>query len=165
MGQRNVLRTRTIAVGWALIMAFVGSAGYDGWRLYQQITRANERELSNLVNALGEETSRSLDSVDALLRETATWYESPARRGERQDLPAALAVRAVGLSQVSVLTIVDASGHQLARSRATGEPLADVSDRPYFKRQRDENVAGPLHQRADRDAHGTRARARPVAQG
>ncbi|MDB5820352.1 MAG: sensor hybrid histidine kinase [Rhizobacter sp.] len=138
----KVLRLRTMAVGWALILAFIGSTAYDGWRLSQQITRANERELGNLAKALSEETSRSLDAVDVLLRETAAWYEAPRPPRPPDGLTAALGMRAVGVAQVSVLSIVDASGWQIARSRATGEPLADVSDRPYFTRQREKAMAG-----------------------
>jgi hypothetical protein len=46
------LRHRIVAVGALLIVACIGSAGYDGWRLHQQIMMANERELGNLSKAL-----------------------------------------------------------------------------------------------------------------
>ncbi len=53
-----------------------------------------------------------------------------------------LASRTVGVPQVSVLTIVDAQGMQRHRSRDTGGPLSDVSDRPYFTAQRDSRDTG-----------------------
>jgi signal transduction histidine kinase/CheY-like chemotaxis protein len=139
---RKTLRLSTLLVGAALILAFIGSAAYDGWRLHQQIRLANERELGNLAKALAEGTSRSLESVDILLRETAAWYEGLRSRPDAEGLAAALATRAVGVTQLSVLSIVDAGGMQVARSRATGEPLANVSDRPYFTRQRERSVSG-----------------------
>ena len=46
------LRERVIAGGLLLIVAFIGSAAYDGWRLHQQVMAVNERELGNLATAL-----------------------------------------------------------------------------------------------------------------
>ncbi|KQP20417.1 ATP-binding protein [Pseudorhodoferax sp. Leaf265] len=142
MQRRDALRLRTIALGAALILAFIGSAAYDGWRLHQQITSANERELGNLAKALGAEAARSLEAVDVLLRETADWYEEPDAPRDPMGIASGLATRAAGVSQVSVLSIVDARGQQLARSRETGEPMANVADRPYFQRQRERAQEG-----------------------
>ncbi|RZL88986.1 MAG: sensor histidine kinase, partial [Variovorax sp.] len=136
------MRQRIVAGGLALIAAFTGSAAWDGWRLHQQVMAVNERELGNLATALSGEADRNLQAVDLLLRDTATWYEGFAQRTDADAVGAALASRAVGVQQVSVLTIVDASGLQRFRSRATGEPLADVSDRPYFLKQRETDTAG-----------------------
>jgi PAS domain S-box-containing protein len=142
MRSRASLRLRIIAVGAVLISAFIGSAAYDGWRLHQQIVAANDRELGNLAKALSEEASRSFQAVDVLLRDTAVWYMLSSSKGDAEAMTMALASRAVGVSQVSVLTIIDAHGKQLYRSRPTGEPLADVTDRPYFQVQRDTPTAG-----------------------
>ncbi|RZI77900.1 MAG: sensor histidine kinase [Variovorax sp.] len=136
------MRQRIVAGGVALIAAFIGSAAWDGWRLHQQVMAVNERELGNLATALSGEADRNLQAVDLLLRDTASWYEGFAQRSDADAVGAALASRAVGVQQVSVLTIVDANGFQRYRSRATGEPLADVSDRPYFLKQRDTDTAG-----------------------
>jgi len=115
---------------------------YDGWRLHQQLMAANEREVGNLALALATGTARSVQAVDVVLRDAATWYEANGRFEDEETIQDALASRAVGVSQVSVITIVDRSGLQRYRSRATGEPLNDVSDRGYFARQRDESNAG-----------------------
>lgn len=136
------LHRRIVAGGLALIAAFAGSAAYDGWRLHQQVMSVNERELGNLAQALSGEADRSLQAVDVLLRDTASWYESAPRAADADVVAAALGSRAVGVPQVSVLTLVDARGLQRHRSRATGEPLADVSDRPYFRKHRDTDTAG-----------------------
>ncbi|RCW71257.1 ATP-binding protein [Pseudorhodoferax soli] len=142
MHRRDALRLRTIVLGAALILAFVGSATYDGWRLHQQITAANERELGNLAKALGAEAARSLEAVDVLLRETADWYEGADAPRRPAAIANGLATRAAGVAQVSVLSIVGADGQQLARSRETGEPMANVADRPYFQRQREQAQEG-----------------------
>jgi len=130
------LRQRIVAVGIVLIAAFAGSAIYDGWRLHQQIMFATERELGNLAKALAEQGARNLQAVDLLLRDTGEWWERAGQDLSPEALSAALAARVVGVSQVSVLTLVDREGMQRHRSRVTGEPLADVSDRPYFQSQR-----------------------------
>lgn len=144
MSHDRRLRNRIVAGGVLLVAAFVGSAGYDGWRLHQQVMAANERELGNLAKALAGEGARNLQAVDVLLRDTANWYETFGGRDDPDPgaVAAALSSRAVGVPQVSVLTLVDAQGWQRFRSRPTGEPLADVSDRPYFRQQRDNDVAG-----------------------
>jgi len=136
------LRQRIVAAGVVLVAAFAGSAVYDSWRLYQQITFATERELGNLANALAEQGAGTLQAVDLLLRDTADWYETTGRDLSPGAIANALASRVVGVSQVSVLTLVDAQGMQRHRSRTTGEPLADVSDRPYFRNQRERSSGG-----------------------
>ncbi|MGJ7509734.1 ATP-binding protein [Variovorax sp. GT1P44] len=139
-GQR--LRQRIIAAGVVLVAAFAGSAVYDGWRLHQQIMLANDRELGNLAKALAEQGARTLQAVDVLLRDTTEWWETTGRHLPPEAVADGLASRVVGVSQVSVLTVVDAQGLQRHRSRITGAPLADVSDRPYFQSQREHPSAG-----------------------
>jgi signal transduction histidine kinase/CheY-like chemotaxis protein len=139
-GQR--LRQRIIATGIVLVAAFAGSAVYDGWRLHQQIMLANDRELGNLAKALAEQGARTLQAVDVLLRDTSEWWETTGRHLSPEGVSEGLASRVVGVSQVSVLTVVDAEGKQRYRSRVTGAPLADVSDRPYFQSQREHLSTG-----------------------
>ena len=144
MTSRQRLRQRIIAAGLVLVAALAGSAIYDGWRLHQQIMFATERELGNLAKALAQQSARNLQAVDLLLRDTADWWESTGNSLPPDAVASVLASRVAGVSQVSVLTIVDASGLQLHRSRVTGEPMADVSDRPYFVRQR-EHASGEFY--------------------
>jgi signal transduction histidine kinase len=138
------LRQRIVAAGIVLVAAFAGSAVYDGWRLHQQIMFATERELGNLAKALAEQGARNLQAVDLLLRDTSEWWETAGHALPPDAIAAALASRVVGVSQVSVLTVVDAQGMQRHRSRITGEPLADVSDRPYFLSQRQSQREGAV---------------------
>lgn len=136
------LRSVIASAGACAVAAIVGAAIYDGWRLHEQIMAANDRELGNLAEALTTGTQRSIQAVDVLLRDTASWYESGGRHLEEHGVEDVLGARVVGVSQVAVLSVVDSTGRQRFRSRATGEPLTDVSDRPYFTRQRDEPDAG-----------------------
>lgn len=154
------LRRGIIAVGGLLIAAFIGSAVYDSWRLNRQVTMANARELGNLAKALAAQAANTLQAVDVLLIDTSSWYQASASEMSPDAVERALAQRAIGVPEVSVLTIVDAQGMQRVRSRVTGEAFANVADRPYFQAQRagDANGAGmfinpPLITRTE----GTRA--------
>jgi PAS domain S-box-containing protein len=142
MKSADRLRRRIVAAGVLLIAACIGSAGYDGWRLHQQIMLANERELGNLAKALAEQSLRSMQAVDVVLRDTASWYGAASGDFGPGEVSPGLASRTVGVPQVSVLTVVDAHGMQRHRSRDTSGPLSDVSDRPYFTAQRDSRDTG-----------------------
>ena len=135
----HALRLRILVAGVVLFAACVGSAAWDSWRLHQQITAANDRELSNLANALAEDAARNLQSVDHLLRDTAAWYENAPDRLP-PTIDAMLAMRAGAGTQVDTLTLVDADGRERYRSRDTGVPLGDVAERPYFRVQRERSV-------------------------
>ena len=132
MNSSRRLKRTIIAAGALLVCAFAASAVYDGWKLRQQILISTERELGNLAKALAEQGARNFQAVDVLLRDTAEWWETTGQSLSPEAISDALASRVVGVSQVSVLTLVDAKGMQRHRSRATGEPLASVVDRPYF---------------------------------
>lgn len=138
------LRQRIVAAGLVLVATFAGSSIYDGWRLHQQVMLATERELGNLAKALAQQSARNLQAVDLLLRDTADWWETTGYALPPDIVEGALASRVIGVSQVSVLTVVDVDGLQRYRSRVTGEPLANVADRPYFVRQR-ESASGELY--------------------
>src|ERR1700761_3346133 len=138
----NRLQIGVVVVGVLLICAFAGSSAYDAWRSYRYSIAATERELGNLANALAEQTAWSLETVDLLLLDTARWY-----RTESQDIPedgrdAALAARAAGVQPVRQVTIMDAQGNQVYRSRGFAIPNHNVSDRSYFIAQRDEPNRG-----------------------
>ena len=136
------LRRWIAGVGVGLILLFVGSSAYDAWRLHQQVSMSTERELGNLARALSEEAERSLQAVDLLLTDTALWWRDNADRLTPAEIETALRMRAAATPQVSVLTLTDHDGMQRYRSRATGEPLANVSDRPYFQEQLNARVTG-----------------------
>jgi PAS domain S-box-containing protein len=136
------LRVGAATLGVIVILAFAGSSAYDIWRAYENSLFATERELSELANALAEQTALAWDGVDLLLRDTVGWYQSDGRKLAPGRLDEYLATRAAGLRQVRVLTIVDAQGIQRYRSRGSGPANLDVSDRSYFIAQRDRPAIG-----------------------
>ena len=136
------LRVGAVTLGVIVILAFAGSSAYDVWRAYNNSLLATERELGELANALAEQTALSWESIDLLLRDTATWYQSNGRGLGAARVDEDLATRAAGLRQVRLLTIVDAQGIQRYRSRGAPPRNVDVSDRSYFIAQRDRAAFG-----------------------
>jgi PAS domain S-box-containing protein len=131
-----------VVVGVLLICAFAGSSAYDAWRSYRYSITATERELGNLANALAEQTAWSLEAVDLLLLDTARWYRTESQGIPEGGRDAALATRAAGVQPVRQVTIMDAQGNQLYRSRGFSIPNHNIADRSYFIAQRDDPNRG-----------------------
>jgi signal transduction histidine kinase/ActR/RegA family two-component response regulator len=131
------LQLGVVALGILVILAFVGSSAHDAWRSYQSSLAATHRELTNIANALAEQTVWSLQADDLLLTDTARWYRGESQKIRPEDLNAALAARTSAIQQVREVTIMDAQGNQLYRSRGFSTPNHNASDRSYFIAQRD----------------------------
>ena len=138
----NRLQLGVVVVGVLLMCAFAGSSAYDAWRSYRYSVAAIERELRNLANALAEQTAWSLQAVDLLLADTARWYSTESQGIPEDGRDAALAARAAGVQPVRQITIMDAQGNQLYRSRGFSIPNHNVADRSYFIAQRDDPNRG-----------------------
>jgi len=136
------LQLGVVALGILVILAFVGSSAQDAWRSYQYSLAATHRELTNIANALAEQTVWSLQADDLLLADTARWYRSESQKIPPQDLNAALAARTSAVQQVREVIIMDAQGNQLYRSRGFSTPNHNASDRSYFIAQRDDPGLG-----------------------
>jgi PAS domain S-box-containing protein len=70
------------------------------------------------------------------------WYRSESSRIPRDSIDAALAARTAPVPQVRQVTIMDAEGNQLVRSRGFSIPNHNAADRSYFRVQRDDPHAG-----------------------
>jgi PAS domain S-box-containing protein len=141
----NRFRRLELGVVWLgvlVIAAVVGSSAYDAWASYRHAIDATEREIRNVANALAEQTVWSLEAVDLMLLDTANWYRSERSRLPPEDIDAALAARTAPVTQVRQVTIMDAQGNQLFRSRGFSIPNHNVADRSYFRVQRDNPHAG-----------------------
>jgi PAS domain S-box-containing protein len=136
------LQLGVVALGALVIIAFAGSSAHDAWRSYQYTLGATNRELTNIANALGEQTVWSLQAVDLLLVDTARWYRSESHKGSPADLAAGLAARTSAVPQVREVIIMDAHGDPLVRSRGFSIPNHNAADRSYFIAQRDNPAAG-----------------------
>jgi signal transduction histidine kinase/CheY-like chemotaxis protein len=136
------LRLGVIALGTLVVIAFVGSSAQDAWRAHQTTLTATDRELNNVAHALAEQTVWSLQAVDLLLLDTATWYRSEGARLADPEIDAALAARVAAVKQVRQITIMDSDGNLRHRSRALPTQTLNVADRSYFIAQRDDANIG-----------------------
>ncbi len=137
MASERTLRRRVLAIGAVVVLSFIGEASYDSWRLHEQIMAANTRELGNLSRSLAAQADRTMQSVDAVLNDTASWLETSGTRTAAEGVDAELERRHQGAPQVNTLAIIDANGKQTHGGGALMNGLVDVSDRPYFTAQRD----------------------------
>jgi len=136
------LQLGVVVLGILVILAFAGSSANDAWRSYRYTLAANQRELNNIANALAEQTVWSLQAVDLLLLDTASWYRSEGASTPPDQLEATLAARTAGVPQVRRVTIMDARGNQIYRSQDFAGPNFNVADRSYFIAQRDHPEGG-----------------------
>lgn len=138
----NRLQWGVVVLGTLVILAYAGSSAFDAWRSYHYTLLATEREIGNVAAARAEQTAWTLKTVDLLLLDTARWYSGENTSTSPLSLDAPLAARASGVPTVQQLLIADAAGRQLMTSRSFTGPLRDVSDRSYFKVQRDGTAGG-----------------------
>jgi PAS domain S-box-containing protein len=136
------LRLGVLALGVLSLLAFGGASFYDAWRSYRHAVIATDREISNVANALAEQTAWTWQAVGLLLDDTARWYASDSPDIPPERLDEVLATRTAGMPQVRLITIVDAQGIQRHRSRGSSPPNLSVSDRSYFIAQRDGTAKG-----------------------
>jgi hypothetical protein len=130
-------RRRIAWAGGALIAAIVALAAYDVWRGYRQAVADTRRELDTQSRVIAEQTARSVQAVDVLLRHVAAEYKRGGlARLKADELHVYLRDLAVGLNQIDGVGLFDAAGDPLAVSwpapgapsaRATGScPSADA---------------------------------------
>jgi signal transduction histidine kinase/ActR/RegA family two-component response regulator len=106
----SALRRRVVAVAVVLIAAFAVSSAYDAWRSYNDARAGIERELTTLSRALAEEAARRFESIDVLLRDTASWYQASGEGLSAEHAHERLAALASGASDVIGLMVRGADG-------------------------------------------------------
>ena len=104
-------------IGGLLIAAIVSLAGYDIYRSYQAVVRDTGRELDTQARIIAEQTARSLQAVDVVLRHLAEESRRGAFDGmSERELHGYLREQAIGLVQVQGLLLVEPSGSPRAVS-------------------------------------------------
>jgi PAS domain S-box-containing protein len=123
-----------IALGGCLLVVFLWIGAATSIMRSRGLTLAdNNRELSSLVSALTEQTARSLQGVEFILRRTSVWTLDPRRtQTSPDDIRAFLRQEIDGVPQIRQLEIVDADGNRIATSLATANPV-NIAPRPYFQ--------------------------------
>jgi signal transduction histidine kinase/CheY-like chemotaxis protein/HPt (histidine-containing phosphotransfer) domain-containing protein len=131
-------------IGASLVLLTILGAAFALWKLRQATEEDTQTDLSNVTLVLAEETARNIQAVDLALREiqdhiAQMQLATPAelhRKAANRDMHTYLLGRMPNLPQVDGIGIDDALGQVVGSSRSWPAPVADVSDRDYFRRAR-----------------------------
>jgi signal transduction histidine kinase len=135
----NVGRRLWLVCALLVVLALVSGAAVT-WQLRQAMLADSERELTNLGVVLAEQTSRTIQSVDLVLREVQSRIGTLGIRSPEQfrsemggeTAHKFLVSRLQNLPQADAIALVDAKGALLDWTRNGQVPLTDFSDRDYF---------------------------------
>jgi len=135
-----------LAFGAVLIITLVAGAAMVIADRHAGDLRGARRETANLSIALAEETARSFQSVDLVLKNVAEMVlsagiTSPAdyiAKMRTVDVHHALRDRKSGVPQLDAVTIINADGVLVNFTRYWPIPKVNVADRDYFKALRDD---------------------------
>ena len=125
--------------GWAgglLIAAVLALAAYDAQRSYQQTVLDVGIRLDSQARVIAEQTTRSVQAIDVVLRHIADQYKAGAlSRATPQELHQYLGEQSVGLVQSAGLVVFDTEGNTVATSFAPPEKTAGInaSYHPVFQ--------------------------------
>ena len=134
---------RLIAVIGALfIAAIVGLTVYDGFTGYRTTERNAAAELNVHARIVAEQTTRSLQAVDVVLRFLASEHDKGAFNGlSTEALSRHLSEQSVGLVQTMGIAVFDGGGSLRGYSRGVTDELrhVDASTDPQFRRLHESN--------------------------
>jgi signal transduction histidine kinase/CheY-like chemotaxis protein len=135
------LRRLLFALGALLVGINVLSAIWDVRNERATVESSALRNFNNLTALLADQTARSLESVDLLLRPAANDI-SAAGVGDRAARARRLKDRISGIPQIRALLLLDGNG-RIVLSTDEHSPIgADYSERSYFTQQRDGAAKG-----------------------
>jgi PAS domain S-box-containing protein len=135
------------SLGALFLVAMLGQAGYDIYRQYGATTRNAQKELEAQARVIAEQTARSVQAMDLVLRHIAEQFRHGALgNASRDELHRFLKGQSIGLVQADGLAFFDAGGAVAAASNVpVGQlPRADFANDPFFTALRDDPSAG-LH--------------------
>src|ERR1700674_2258760 len=135
------LRRLLFALGALLVGINVLSAIWDIRTERATVERNALRDFNNLTALLANQTARSLESTDLLLRAAANDISTggagdPAARARR------LRDRISGIPQIRAVLLLDRDGRIVLSTDERSPIGADYSERSYFRQQRDGAVKG-----------------------
>jgi len=132
------------ALGGVFIAGLVALAGYDIYRNYDAAIVNTGHELDTQAKIIAEQTARSLQAVDVVLRHLVQNQGALARLKE-PELHAQLADLAVGFGQIDGFAVIGPDGRLRAASyievgKAPEVSVADVATFQYLTTHRHEGV-------------------------
>jgi two-component system, sensor histidine kinase len=136
----------TIAVA-ALVVLMVCAAGLTIWNSHTRVEAESRASLAKLALVIAEQTSRSFQSVDIVLKEAvsrmvAAGSDNPDAMHssmEGQPMHRLLADLALNLPQIENLILIGADGRVINTSLRWPAPLVSALDREHFRHLRDNN--------------------------
>lgn len=139
-----------LPAGAALIVAAILAVGGTIWQLRADALAEAQRETSNLALVLAEQTERSVQAIDLVLRElqddiTRMQFSSVEAFDQtlgEEKIHRRLVARLARVSQADALVVIGADGKVVNTSRSWPAPSGNFSDRDYF-----------LHFRTNVDPH------------
>jgi hypothetical protein len=142
---RHLTRRSVAWIGGLLIAVIVAAAAFDIVRSYSIAVEDTGRELETQARIIAEQTARSMQAVDIVLRHIAAEF----RRGRLAKLSSAqlhayLNEQTVGLTQIDGIAMHDANGNAIAISwlpTDAGEGI-NVADFESFRAVRDDVKSG-----------------------
>jgi len=139
LGSHKRARRSLVAFGTLFIAVVMAIAGYEIYRGYDAAIENTGRELDTQARIMAEQTARSIQAIDVLLRYLAAQEQRGAFDGmSEKDLYTYLKEQAVGLAQINGLHLADAKGiTRGAWVYPTPGSVRDVSDRAFYTVPRD----------------------------
>ncbi len=143
-------RPPTLSVCFTLVGLAIAVAGLAVGLLYQQTHQGAEENLRDLAAALREPTSRSLQGIDVVLRQSAEKLEAEQASGVGSPAPdlagpvasALLRDAMANLTGVAALVLLDAQGRVVNLDTSRPAQTIDSSDRDQFVHLRDHRDTG-----------------------
>ena len=149
--RRSIGGRGALWVIWALVMIMLATTGYAAVEYLRTSALASaRRDMANVSIALAEQTARTIQSVDVVLRDFQTHTAGLDVRTPEQfraqmagdGVQRLLAGRLRNLPQAEALALVDAQGMLLNWSRDAPVQQIDLSDRDYYQHLRSHAGAG-----------------------
>jgi PAS domain S-box-containing protein len=142
------LSPRTMGcIGGAFVAIIVGLSGYDIVRTYNATVENTGRELDTQARIIAEQTARSLQAVDVVLRHLQDqWKKGDLPPLSSREMHEYLARQGIGLVQIEGLVVVDSNGDSQANSLLFPPPTPrpSVVALPLFQHIRETRDTGLL---------------------
>lgn len=150
-----------LPAGSALVVLALCAVVFTIWQLRSDAIDEAKRDIANLALVLAEQTGRSVQAIDLVLRELQDDFakldiDTPqtfTRTLETETIHRLLKDRLARLSQADAITLINAEGRLVNSSRPWPVPAIDLSDRDYYQHFRAENdgsayISAPVQNRA-----------------
>ena len=147
---RRLSSTHLYLIGGILIAATIVAAALAIWERRQQSIESYQRDLTNLGITIAEQSARSMQAVDLVLRETQSKIEAAGvdnaaaftRLMATEETHRFLANRVATLPQAIGISPINADGLVINTPREWPVSWVDVSDRDYYVHFRDHDDRG-----------------------